>query len=399
MATNSIKKTDAITILNKIYAEATGKQELTVPTSTADFISLATTTLDLGADVVLNTISNVLSKTLFKEKEYRSSLNSLDVSNDDFGFYSRKLEVVDSDFIEDHGYTKALKNGDSVDMYTIRKRDILQTNITGSMPFQDYYTIYEKQFNTAFRSAEELAQFWAMLATNQRNKFEIVKENLERATLVNVIASKLSYDKSDKSTTHCVHLLSEFNKKTGQTLTINDLYKFDNWKHFVEFMYSRIKTISNLMKERSTEFQYNLKNKAVLHQSDLKDQKLYILSEFKNDIDTLAISNVFDKTNLNFPQEVYSISYFQTIKNPKAINVKVNLIDENGTVTATSKEVKAETVVGLLMDRDVAKVSVFDEGLDLTPFNAKGRYWNQYANADLRYIVSLTEKAVIFTLD
>ena len=63
MATKVVKKTDAVLILNKIYAEATGRQALTIPTNSAGFISLATTTMELGADVVINTLTNVQSKT------------------------------------------------------------------------------------------------------------------------------------------------------------------------------------------------------------------------------------------------------------------------------------------------------------------------------------------------
>ncbi len=200
MATKTIKRTEAVLVLNKIYAEATGKQSLTLPTNASDYISLATMTLELGADVVINTITNIMNKTLFKERTYHAQFKGLEVGKEEFGFISRKLQVVDSDFKEDAGYKEALQNDGTVDMYVIRKRDILQTTVTNSVPYQDFYTIHQKQYNTAFKSAEELANFWSMLVTNAQNKFEQAKEEFKRATLVNFIGAKLNYATTDTST-------------------------------------------------------------------------------------------------------------------------------------------------------------------------------------------------------
>ena len=86
MATKAIKRTDAVLILNKIYAEATGRQALTIPTDASGFMSLATMTMELGADVVFNTITNVLSKTLFKERVYHAQFKGLEVGKEEFGF-------------------------------------------------------------------------------------------------------------------------------------------------------------------------------------------------------------------------------------------------------------------------------------------------------------------------
>ncbi len=57
----------------------------------------------LGADVVINTISNVLSKTLFKERVYNTSVLGLEVGKREFGYQLEKV-AVDSDFKEDGGY-------------------------------------------------------------------------------------------------------------------------------------------------------------------------------------------------------------------------------------------------------------------------------------------------------
>ena len=397
MATKVVKKTDAVLILNKIYAEATGRQALTLPTNSAGFISLATTTMELGADVVINTITNVLSKTLFKERVYNAQFKGIEVGKEEFGFIARKLQVVDSEFKEDAGYKEALVNDGSVDMYTIRKRDILQTTVTNSVPYQDYFTIHQKQLNTAFKSAEELANFWSMLVTNAQNKFEQAKEEFKRATLVNFIGAKLNYATTDTSTMHVCKLLTEYNTKTGKSLTATSVYEPDNFKDFVLYAYARIKTLSQNLANRNIEHQLTITGKPVPHNTPVEFQNFFMLNSFQNEIDAMAISEVYNKDKLSMPTAEW-VTHWQSPKNPSMIKVKSILLDDKG----KEKEVDAienNNVLAVLMDKDACMMSSFDEQVNNTPFNAKGRYWNQFYNADFRAVNDFTEKGIVFTLE
>lgn len=397
MATKVVKKTDAVLILNKIYAEATGRQALTLATNSAGFISLATTTMELGADVVINTITNVLSKTLFKERVYNAQFKGIEVGKEEFGFIARKLQVVDSDFKEDEGYKGALANDGSVDMYTIRKRDILQTTVTNSVPYQDYFTIHQKQLNTAFKSAEELANFWSMLVTNAQNKYEQAKEEFKRATLVNFIGAKLNYATTDTSTMHVCKLLTEYNTKTGKSLTAQTVYEPDNFKDFVLYAYARIKTLSQNLANRNIEHQLTITDKPVPHNTPVEFQNFFMLNSFQNEIDAMAISEVYNKDKLSMPKAEW-VTHWQTPKDPSKINVKSILLDNKG----KEKEVEAienNNVLAVLMDKDACMMSSFDEQVNNTPFNAKGRYWNQFYNADFRAVNDFTEKGIVFTLE
>ena len=64
MSVNTMSFEQIATVLNSIVHQATGQNEIT-PTNTAEFVSVANTALSLGDDVVMNAISNVLSRTIF----------------------------------------------------------------------------------------------------------------------------------------------------------------------------------------------------------------------------------------------------------------------------------------------------------------------------------------------
>ena len=61
---NNLTFNQIATILNSVNAQATGRTDIAV-TNTAEFISVANTTLLSGYDNVINAISQVLSRTIF----------------------------------------------------------------------------------------------------------------------------------------------------------------------------------------------------------------------------------------------------------------------------------------------------------------------------------------------
>ena len=63
MSVNTMTFEQSSTVLNSLVQQATGRSA--VISTEADFISVAQTALSLGKDVIFNTLSNVLAKTIF----------------------------------------------------------------------------------------------------------------------------------------------------------------------------------------------------------------------------------------------------------------------------------------------------------------------------------------------
>ena len=68
MSVNTLTFEQCSTVLNSLVQQATGRQS--VISTEADFISVAQTALSLGRDVIYNTLSNVLSRTIFSIRPY-----------------------------------------------------------------------------------------------------------------------------------------------------------------------------------------------------------------------------------------------------------------------------------------------------------------------------------------
>ena len=114
MGVNDLTLTQASTVLNDIVKQATGKNTL-APQNTAEFVSVANTMLKMGYEPLLNSITQVLSKTIFSIRPYYRKFAGISVSNQKFGNITRKLNIADRDFEDDSRLP--LTEGQSVDMY------------------------------------------------------------------------------------------------------------------------------------------------------------------------------------------------------------------------------------------------------------------------------------------
>ena len=214
---NSLTFEQSASILNAVASQATGTAQIT-PLNTAQFVSLAQTTLKTGYDNVIGAISQVLSRTIFSIRPYTRKLAGLNASAQRYGNHIRKINYVDDVFVDDVGVGGAavgggIVDGQSIDQYLIRTPKVIQTNFYGVNAVEDYVTILRDQLDTAFTSAEEFERFISGVMTKMSNKHEQMHENTARLTLANAIGAKAKAD-----TANVIHLLTEYNTATGLTL-------------------------------------------------------------------------------------------------------------------------------------------------------------------------------------
>lgn len=201
MAINDLSFNQASTLLNSIVSQATGQTAL-VATDTASFVTQAQTALKMGYDPILNAINQVMNSSIISVRPYDRKLKGLEKSATQWGNWVRKIKIVDLPMTDDQRYlypvafdssqTPATGDGKSVDMYVIRKPNVLQTNFYGSNVYQDYITRFKDQLDCAFSSPAELSAFASGIMTEITNKREQYREGIARATLANFIGGLIA---------------------------------------------------------------------------------------------------------------------------------------------------------------------------------------------------------------
>lgn len=392
MAVNDLTFNQLSKVLNSVVQQATGQKAQQV-TNTAEFVSVAQTALKTGYDPVLQAISQVLSRTIFSIRPYTRKFGGLMVSNQQFGNIVRKLNIADKDWEEDSRFK--LTDQNSVDMYKVNKPSILQTNFYGANVFEKSLTIFKDQLDCAFSNPDEFGRFVSMTMTNASDMIEQAHENLARATLANFIGGKISGD-----TASVIHLLTEYNTITGLNppLTAETVYQPANFKPFMQWVYSRVASLSSLMTERTQKFHINVTGKEISRHTPVNKQKVYLYAPARYQTETMVLADVYHDNFLRMADNE-TVNFWQSIDKPDEINVQPVYLQADGTLKSDDTPVNKKGIFGVMFDEEAAGYTVVNQWSAPTPFNSKGGYSNIFWHFTDRYWNDFTENGIVLLLD
>ena len=402
MSVNTMTFEQISTVLVSLVKQATGQTVLT-PTNTSEFVSVAQIALRADRDVVMNTLSNMIGKTIFSTRPYSAKMTGLELDSFRWGAVMRKLSIADNEWADDQAYdypvtydaTQTVPTGDggTVDQWIIKKPNVLQTNFYGASVYADHMTITEEQLESAFTSPDQLGSFISLIMTNLSDRWEQAQENLRRGLVSNAIGG--IYHENDSN--RVVKLLTEYNALTGLSLTANTVYQPANFKPFMQWVYSRIAEISDKMTERSLMYQTVITGKPVMHHTPAQDQRVYLYAQARHQIDAMVLADTFHDSFLRYA-DVESVNFWQSIGAGSSVTVNPAWTDTSGVLDIPSSAVSVDNVFGLMFDRDFMGMTVLGQRMLSTPVNASGIYRNIWLHAKNRIFTDPTEKAVLLLL-
>ena len=402
MSVNTMTFEQISTVLVSLVKQATGQTVLT-PTNTSEFVSVAQIALRADRDVVMNTLSNMIGKTIFSTRPYSAKMTGLELDSFRWGAVMRKLSIADNEWADDQAYdypvtydaTQTVPTGDggTVDQWIIKKPNVLQTNFYGASVYSDHMTITEEQLESAFTSPDQLGSFISLIMTNLSDRWEQAQENLRRGLVSNAIGG--IYHENDSN--RVVKLLTEYNALTGLSLTANTVYQPANFKPFMQWVYSRIAEISDKMTERSLMYQTVITGKPVMHHTPAQDQRVYLYAPARHQIDAMVLADTFHDSFLRYA-DVESVNFWQSIGAGSSVTVTPAWTDSSGVLDIPSSAVSVDNVFGLMFDRDFMGMTVLGQRMLSTPVNASGIYRNIWLHAKNRIFTDPTEKAVLLLL-
>lgn len=386
---NDLSINQISTVLNEIVSQVTGKEPVSTVT-TSNFVSVAQTALLTGYDNVMNAISQVLSRTIFSVRPYTRKFGDLQVSNIRYGNHVRKLQTVDKPFENDNRIP--LTDGQAVDMYTVNKPNVLQTNFYGETVFQKSLTIFRDQLDTAFRSPEEFAQFVTMIMTNASDMIEQAHETLARETLVNLIGGVLAIGNAPQ----IVHLITDYNAETGLSLTKEDVMSPDNFPAFSAWAYAKVASVSDMLTERTVIYHQNITDNEIARHTSMRDQLVYLYAPTQYQISARVLADAYHDNYLRYAKNE-AVNFWQSATTPDKIDANVTYLQNDGTLV--SAPASQTGIFGVIFDREAAGYTVVNQWSAPTPFNAKGGYANIFWHFTDRYWNDFTENAVVFLLN
>lgn len=403
MSVNTLNFEQISTVLTSIVQQATG-QAVQTPTDTGSFVSVAQIALRADRDSVMNAISNILARTIFSIRPYTAKLTGLDMDTFRWGGMMRKLSIADTDWEDDEAYAypvfydstqnPADGEGLSVDRWKIKKPNILQTNFYGQSVYSDHMTITEDQLETAFSGPEQLGSFLSLLMTNLSNRLEMSNEAIRRGLVCNAIGALYAENQTDR----VIHLLSEYNSLSGQSLDGQTVYDPANFGAFTKWVYSRVAEITDLFTANSTMFQTKITGKPILRHTPYEFQRVYLYAPFQRQTEARVIADTFHDNYIRY-SDVETIPFWQSLDSRDEVTVTPSYVDNTGTLVTPSSAVNVESIFGLIFDRDAMGMTVLDRRVLSTPVNESGLYRNIWVHGKQRVVFDNTEKMCLLLLD
>ena len=391
-----MSKEQAYQLVKELHDQATGVQTLQ-PTDLSSFISVAQSTLAAGNDKIMGALSVVLTRTLYAIRAYTGGeFDDLQWSDARWGGVIRKINFADTDPEADPSYV--LTDGSSIDKYTIKKPNVLETRYVGSDLWMFKYTTFEDQINEAFQSPEALGEWATNIMLHMANESRQHTEDVARGLLANLIAAKYELD-SNSVPNQVIHLLTEYNTATGASpaYTTTTIKQPDVYPAFIKWCYARIASVGRQFTARSQLFQQIITGKPIMRHTPYADQKLYVDADALEHIKAEVLSGTYNDNYLQLA-DTKAVAFFQSIDAPNSVSATPVYVDNTGaTVTGSAQTV--DDIFGVLFDRDCIGFNVIRDRIDITELNQAGLYRNVFMHKDIRYCMDITEKAVVFLMD
>lgn len=417
---------DVHTLIDAMAAQMQGQGSISA-INTADFVSAGETMLAAGLENTLNAFSMVIGRTFAAVRPYKAKGSILDAINtgaftDRFrkiSFYSRYTKPSGDWntqlFTNLYG---GYDNGENPNgsgtaqstksMWEQNPAIPLEMNFSGRSVWEDSTTIYKYQWKNAFRSEEEFARIAGGIMTEKGNDVEMQKESFNRLALLNLIAG--TYDMNSASgNSRVVNLTAAYNARFGTSYTSAQL-RSTYLRSFLEFMVATIKQYSDRLERRSVHYHwYPAKQDAagnnvhLLRHTPKSAQKLALYGPLFKEAEAMVMPEIFNPRYLSL-DNFESFDYWQYFDddgaNSAAIKVTPAIPNTSNPATQTAgSAVNLDYVVGILFDRDACMVDYQLDDAEVTPIEARKRYYNMWWSFAKNIICDFTENSVIFTME
>lgn len=397
---NTLTIDDISTVVNAVLTNAQGGS---ATANTGDFTTVAQIAQLQGYDPLNTAISQVLSKTIFSYRPYSAKFQGLYKDEIRWGNKVRKLNPidkpveVDNRLREDNG--TLLADGASIDPWKINKPEVLETAFYGMQEYQKSMTVWKDQLDVSFQSPEQFGNFLTMMMGNASDQLEQAREDLARGTVVNLIGA------ASQNSAQVVHLITEYNAASGATLDAQSVYLPANFRPFMQWVFARLRTIIDRMTERSYLYHMNPykggAQKLINRHTPIANQKCYMLADFINKSETMAIAEIFHDDYLKF-MDYEKVNFWQRLAAPGSISTTISYLDAGSAQTdsaVSSIAFASDAVVGVIFDEDAAGINLGSQWAGATPMNMRGGYTNYFWHERARHFIDQTENCVVLCLD
>ena len=365
-------------ILTTIANEMLGEENTIVTEDLANLQDIGNELItQQNVDTYVKKLVDKIGKVVFKNRLLNSTAPSLLVDSWEYGAILQKvrMKLIPA---EENSAVK-LVDGQSYDQNVFHQPTVSATFYSKEITFEVPISYTREQLNSSFNSVSELNGFYNLLETTVQNSLTVKTDALIMRTINYRIGKTYTKGRASQK----INLLSGYNKVSGRELTVANCFHDEE---FLKYAIAEIKNYQDRLKLPTSVF--NDKKEEAF--TPAQNQKLVLLSDFKNTVDTHLIPVVQNSENLTLSCE--TVPYWQGSGKTFAFE-DISKIDV--TLDSASETAQVSGIVGILFDDEALKVGNLNQYVT-TNYNAKGDFYTNYYKEQSGFFVDLAENFIIF---
>ena len=365
-------------ILKTIATEMLGPDNTIVTEDLANLQDIGNELItQANVDTYVKKLVDKIGKVVFKNRLLNSTAPSLLVDSWEYGAILQKVRMKLIPAEENDAVN--LVNGKSYDQNVFHQPTVTATFYSKEITFEVPISYTTEQLKSSFNSESELNGFYNLLETTVQNSLTVKTDALIMRTINYRIGKTFTKGLPSQK----VNLLANYNAISGKKLTVSNCFQDED---FLKYAIAQIKNYQDRLKLPSSVF--NDKKEEAF--TPVQNQKLVMLSDFKNTVDTHLIPVVQNSENLTLSSE--TVPYWQG--SGKTFSFEdISKIDV--TLDSRDEVAKVGGIVGILFDEEALKVGNLQQYVT-TNYNAKGDFYTNYYKEQSGFFVDLAENFVIF---
>ena len=330
-----------------------------------------------NVDTYVKKLVDKIGKVVFKNRLLNSTAPSLLVDSWEYGAILQKvrMKLIPA---EENDAVK-LVDGQSYDQNVFHQPTVSATFYSKEITFEVPISYTREQLNSSFNSVSELNGFYNLLETTVQNSLTVKTDALIMRTINYRIGKTYTKGRASQK----INLLAGYNAASGKELTTANCFQDEG---FLKYAIAEIKNYQDRLKLPSSIFN-DLKEETF---TPAQNQKLVLLSDFKNTVDTHLIPVVQNSENLTLTSE--TVPYWQG-SGANFSFADISKIDV--TLDTASEKAQVGGIVGILFDDEALKVGNLSQYVT-TNYNAKGDFYTNYYKEQSGFFVDLAENFIIF---
>lgn len=377
-------------LMNGVTDEILG-ESVVVKEDLSNVVDIGTAIFNASAvDNYVKTLVNHIGRVIFVNRPYSGSVPSVLMDGWEFGSILEKISVDLPEAEENESWS--LTDKTSYDPNIFYQPKVSAKFFNKRTTFNIPASFTERQVKESFSSVAQLNGFISMIYNAVDKSMTVKIDSLVMRTINNMIGETINADYgadslSSKSGIKAVNLLYLYNERYDKELTASDAMTDPDFIRFASFemgvYVSRLAKISTL---------FNIGGKDRFTPGDLLH--FVLLADFKRSADVYLQSDVFHDQFTELPS-AETVPYWQG----SGTDYGFNSITSINITTASGVDINASGILGVMFDRDALGMASILEESALSPYNVKGRYWNNAYNNKFKTRFDMTEKAVLLLLD